>query len=73
MSKRLEGETEERRMIEEHERLIKEQKEEKRKKLIEKAPLLEMKLIDGNAWHYSEVVKINGMGCTTSKRDSDKA
>ena len=38
------------------------QKEEKRRVLIEKAPLVEVKLIDGDAFPQSELIKINGFG-----------
>jgi hypothetical protein len=36
--------------LKEQEKLVKAQKEEKRRVLIEKAPLLEVKLIDGDAF-----------------------
>lgn len=44
-------------------------KEDRRRALIEKAPLLEIKLAEGNAYQQEESVKINAMGLINSKRE----
>ena len=45
------------------------QKEERRKLLIEKAPMLEVKLLEGNALKAEEILKINALGLVGSMRE----
>ncbi len=40
--------------------------------MIEKAPLLEIKLIEGNAYPQDDSVKINAMGLINSKREDSE-
>ena len=47
------------------------QKEEKRRVLIEKAPLLEIKLIDGDAIPQTEVLKVNAIGLVSGSTRED--
>ena len=37
--------------------------------MIEKAPIIEIKIIDGNAWPLSDMIKINAMGLENTKRE----
>ena len=54
----------------EQEKILQMQKEEKRRVMIEKAALLEIKLIDGAAYPESNIIKINALGMISgSKRD----
>lgn len=57
--------------MKEQEKLVKAQKEEKRRVLIEKAPLVEVKLIDGDAFPQSELVKINAFGLVQGSKRED--
>jgi len=45
------------------------QKEERKKILVEKAPMLEVKLLEGNAFKMGENLKINALGLVGSMRD----
>jgi hypothetical protein len=47
------------------------QREEKRRHLIEKAPLIEMKLVDGDALPQSELIKINALGLVSGSKRED--
>lgn len=47
------------------------QKEEKRRVLIEKAPLVEVKLIDGDAFPQIELIKINAFGLVQGSKRED--
>lgn len=51
--------------------MVRAQKEEKRRVLIEKAPLVEVKLIDGDAFPQSELVKINAFGLVQGSKRED--
>ena len=44
-------------------------KEEKKRILLEKAPLVEVKLIEGNALPHGEQIKINAYGYANSWRE----
>jgi len=50
---------------------LKEQKEEKRRIMLQKAPLIEFKLIDGDALPLSELVKINAFGLVSGSKRED--
>jgi len=47
------------------------QKEEKRRVMIEKAALMEIKLIDGSAFPESTVIKINALGMISGSNRED--
>ena len=47
------------------------QKEEKRRVLIEKAPLVEVKLIDGDAFPQIELIKINAFWLVQGSKRED--
>eukprot|EP00347_Sterkiella_histriomuscorum_P007899 403347135 len=50
-------------------KMIIQQKEERKRVMLEKAPLLEMKLVEGNGLKNKHSFKINAMGLITSQRE----
>jgi len=50
---------------------LKQQREEKRRILLEKSPLIEFKLIDGDALPQSELIKINAFGLVNGSKRED--
>lgn len=47
------------------------QKEEKRRVMIEKAPLIEVKIVDGLAFPETDIVKINALGMISGSKRED--